>query len=203
MIRFGAATALLVLLIGAARAEEPSAGCPYLRLALSTPITAPDEPLQARYREEFASQLRQSGFEVSGPTSQPFGWEVYTQVRLVGTRQLIWNFAFLPMPGVSDGAVRFSTFSRVTRGGRIEFNSTHYLETFPVADFPIQVVLAADRLARLYLPSAVARCSDLAKTLEAEEERLESIRESLSEEIIRVRRARAEQEKRLELEVER
>jgi hypothetical protein len=64
-------------------------------------------------------------------------------------------------------------------------------------------VLAADQLARLYLPSAVARCGDLAKTLEAEEERLEAIRESLSEEIIRVRRARAEQEKRLELEVER
>jgi hypothetical protein len=203
VIRFGAAVGLLTLLLGAARAEEPSVGCPYLRLALSTPITAPNDPLQARYREGFAEELRRAGFEVTGPTSQPFGWEAYTQVRSIGSGQLIWSFAFLPMPGVSDGAVRFSTFSRVTRGGRVEFNSTHYLKAFPVTDFPIQVVLAADQLAQLYLPSAVQRCSDLAKTLEAEEARLERIRESLSEEIIRVRRARAAQEKRLELEVER
>jgi hypothetical protein len=200
--RFGAAVVSLVLLIGAARAEEPPAGCPYLRLALSTPITAPDDPLQTRYREGFAAQLRRAGFEVTGPTSQPFGWEAYTQVRPLGNGQLIWSFAFLPMPGVSDGAVHFSTFSSVTRDGRVEFNSTHYLKAFTVADFPIEVVLAADQLAQLYLPSALQRCSELANTLEAEEARLERIRESLTEEIIRVRRARAAQQKQLELEVE-
>ena len=193
----------LVLLIGAARAEEPRGECPYLRLALSTPITAPDDRLQTRYREKFATQLRRAGFEVTGPTSQPFGWEVYTQMRSVGTGQLVWSFAFLPMPGVFDGAVHFSTFSRVTRGSRVEFNSTHYLKAFPVADFPIQMVLAADELAQLYLPTAHHRCSELVRTLEAEEARLERIRESLTEEIFQVRRARAEQQKRLELEVER
>jgi hypothetical protein len=193
---------LLALLSNTAAAAEPPADCPYLRLALSTPITAPDEPLQARYREGFATQLRRAGFEVTGPTRQPFGWEVYTQVRALGNGQLTWSFAFLPMPWVSNGAIHFSTFSRVTRGGRVEFNSTHYLKAFPVADFPIQVVLAADQLAQLYLPSALQRCSELAQTLEAEEVRLERIRDSLTEEINRVRRARAEQEKRLELEVE-
>jgi hypothetical protein len=196
--RLGAALVALVLLVGAARAEELRGECPYLRLALSTPITAPDDPLQTRYREKFADQLRRAGFEVTGPTSQPFGWEVYTQMRPVGNGQLVWSFAFLPMPGIFDGAVHFSTFSRVTRGRRVEFNSTHYLKSFPAADFPIEMVLAADQLAQLYLPTARHRCSELVRTLEAEEARLERIRESLTEEIIQVRRARAEQQKRLE-----
>ncbi len=210
MTRLGALLVSLALLIGIARAEEPAAGCPYLRLALSSPSPLADAELQTRYQAEFAAQLRRAGFAVTGHTSQPtgrvaqpFAWEVYTQVKPLGNGQLVWSFVFLPVPGVSDGVARFSTFSRVMRGARIEFNSTHYLNAFPASEYPIQAVLAADQLAQLYLPTALQQCSELTRTLEAEEARLEGIRETLSEEIIRVRRARAEQEKRLELEVER
>ncbi len=202
MIGFGAAIGALMWLVGVAAAEEPVPDCPYLRLALSTPIPSPDREAQDRYRESFAEQLERVGFSVTLPTSQLFGWEAYTQVRQIGGSRLVWSVVFLPMPRVSDGIVHFSALLGLDRGKRVELGSTHYLETFPASKFPLQAVVLAERLGELHLPMAHRLCDELASSLEAEEVQLERIREALHEEIIRVRRARDEQQKRLELDVE-
>ena len=70
------------------------------------------------------------------------------------------------------------------------------------SDFEVAAAKAAYHAAAVFLPHARRLCADVNATLLEEEEKLERIREQLTEEIERVRILRLEQEKNLKLEVE-
>ena len=68
--------------------------------------------------------------------------------------------------------------------------------------FGIEAADFAVRAAGVFLPHVRQLCADINATLLEEEKELERIRDQLTEEITRIRERRAEQEKRLKLEVE-
>jgi hypothetical protein len=72
----------------------------------------------------------------------------------------------------------------------------------PVSELDEFIRTLADRFAAVLIPHARQACSDWWSGQLAEEARLEEIRIQLEEEILRVRKRRAEHEKRLELDVE-
>ena len=104
---------------------------------------------------------------------------------------------------VLDGALRVDLFTDPwasdpnRRFGRI----VDLLLTLE-SNFDVEAARAADWVAAVFLPHARKLCADLNATLLEEEAELERMRDQLNEEIIRVRERRAEQEKRLKLEVE-
>ncbi len=104
---------------------------------------------------------------------------------------------------ILDGAVRLDLFTDPAdsnSGNR--FGSIVGHQVVMKSEFGIEAAEAADRAARVFLPHARQLCADMNATLLEEEVKLERIRDQLTEEIIRVRERRAEQEKQLELEVE-
>lgn len=198
--------ALPVALAGlAAGARAESADCTYLRVALSTPQRVAkaheDAALQQHYRDIFATHLERAGFQVTAPTPEPFAWELFSQVELTGGGYLAWSYAFLPMPGVLDGAIEFPTFSVIDRerGERVRFTTYHGLDHFRETEYALKAAVEAERLASLYLPVARELCAKRELPLDEERARLERIRDELAKEIDRVR---AVQRKRLELGVD-
>ena len=120
-----------------------------------------------------------------------------------GDRVFVWNWNMNKRPTVLDGALRMDTFrdpwdanSRRVVGG---INAVWEMME---SRFEFMAAAAADQAAALFLPHARQLCADMNATLLEEEAKLERIRDQLNEEIIRVRERRAEQEKRLNLEIE-
>jgi hypothetical protein len=120
-----------------------------------------------------------------------------------GDRVLVWNWSMEKRETILDGAVRLDLFTDPAdsnSGNR--FGSIVGHQVVMKSEFGIEAAEAADRAARVFLPHARQLCADMNATLLEEEVKLERIRDQLTEEIIRVRERRAEQEKQLELEVE-
>lgn len=190
---------------GPASAAEPAASrsCTYVRLSLSSPQrlakSAEDAELQKRYRDVFALHLARAGFDVSAPTTSAFAWEVFSHVEPIGDGRLAWSYAFLPSPGVLDGAIEFPTFSVVDRGQRVQFTTYHGLDHFRSNEYPLRAAIESERLASLYLPVARSLCATRDASPEHQRARLERIRAELAAEIERVR---VEQHKHLELDVD-
>jgi len=120
-----------------------------------------------------------------------------------GDRAVVWNWLMEKRDTVLDGALRVDLFTDPwasdpsRRFGRI----VDLLLTLE-SNFDVEAARAADWAAAVFLPHARQLCADMNATLLEEEAKLERIRDQLTEEIIRVRERRAEQEKRLKLEVE-
>jgi hypothetical protein len=120
-----------------------------------------------------------------------------------GDRILVWNWTMNKRPTILDGALQVDWF-----GDPWEANShrriggINALWDMLESQFESSTAAAAEQAAALFLPHARQLCADLNATLLKEEAKLERIRDRLTEEIIRVRERRAEQEKQLELEVE-
>ena len=120
-----------------------------------------------------------------------------------GDREVVWNWLMEKRDTVLDGALRVDLFTDPwasdpsRRFGRI----VDLLLTLE-SNFDVEAARAADWAAAVFLPHARQLCADMNATLLEEEAKLERIRDQLTEEIIRVRERRAEQEKRLKLEVE-
>ncbi len=116
---------------------------------------------------------------------------------------LAWSWSMEKEATVLDGALRVDLFTDPEADEpKHRFGSIGNLGSTWESNFEIAAARAADWAARIFLPHARQLCADLNATLLEEEAALERIRDQLTEEILRVRERRAEQEKKLELEVE-
>jgi hypothetical protein len=120
-----------------------------------------------------------------------------------GDRVLAWSWKIQKRATVLDGAVRLDLFSDPLGSDlndRFGSISGHLLMT--KSKFEIEAAETADWAARVFLPHARQLCAGMNAALLEEEADLERLRDHLTDKIIRVRERRAEQEKRLNLEVE-
>ena len=120
-----------------------------------------------------------------------------------GERRIVWSWTMRKFPSVLDGALRVDLFTHPKFSDprrRIEHINQFRLTTR--SDFGMTASKDADLAASVFLPHARRLCADMNATLSEEEAELEQIRDQLTEEILRVRKQRAEQEKQLEIEVE-
>jgi hypothetical protein len=102
-----------------------------------------------------------------------------------------------------DGALLFRQFSFIEENGRpMEVDNVTFLGVMRPHEIDDYLLGFSESLARIRVETVRNQCADMSATLLEEETKLERIRDQLTEEIIRVRERRAEQEKRLELEVE-
>ena len=120
-----------------------------------------------------------------------------------GDRILIWHWSMRKQSTVLDGALRIDLFSDpMGYDNTDQFGSISGHSLMMKSDSEAGAAKSADFAARIFLPHARQLCADMSATLLEEEAELERIRDQLTEEIRRVRERRAEQEKRLKLEVE-
>ena len=117
--------------------------------------------------------------------------------------QIVWAWTMRKVPTVLEGALRVDRFTDPSDDDRDRyFESISGHQHVVKSEFGMVAARAAGWAAAVFLPHARQLCADLNATLLEEEKALERIRDQLNEEIIRIRERRAEQEKRLELEVE-
>jgi hypothetical protein len=116
---------------------------------------------------------------------------------------IVWNWSMEKRPTVLDGALRIDLFIDPTVDNpHRRFGSIAGHQLLLKSSFEIAAAGAADRASAVFFSHAKQLCADMNATLVDEEAELERIREQLTDEIIRVRERRAEQEKQLKLEVE-
>ncbi len=120
-----------------------------------------------------------------------------------GARVLVWHWTMEKQPTVLDGALRMDLFSDPTDyDPNRKFGSIGGHTLVIKSDSEAEAARYAEFAATTFLPHVRQLCADMSATLLEEEKELERIRDQLNEEIVRVRERRAEQEKRLKLEVE-
>ncbi len=106
-------------------------------------------------------------------------------------------------PSVLDGTLRVDLFTHHKFSNpRRKVGHINQLRLTTRSKFGNRASKDADLAASIFLPHARQLCADMNATLSEEEAELERIRDQLTEEIMRVRERRTEQEKQLELEVE-
>jgi len=164
--------------------------------------------LTTHERERFDQLFEQFMNQPDSPT-----WIAYSSVLDIGgpemfdlsegDRAIVWHWSMKKEPTVLDGALHFDSFKdpmdydperKIGGIANHSFIKKSYFEALAAEN--------ADWAATVYLPHVRQLCADLNATLLEEEAALERIRDQLTEEIIRVRERRAEQEKQLKLEVE-
>jgi hypothetical protein len=129
-------------------------------------------------------------------------WRVESTVLDLG-EMLAWSWSMKKRPTVLDGVLRRDLFKVPEDENPLRVGTgIDALRHGWKSDFGIMAAAAAENAAAMFLPHARQLCADINATLLEEESKLERIRDQLTEEIIRVRERRAEQEKRLKLEVE-
>jgi hypothetical protein len=120
-----------------------------------------------------------------------------------GDRRIVWSWTMSKFPSVLDGALRVDLFTHHEFSNpRRRIEHINQLKLTTKANFAIRASNDADLAASVFLPHARQLCADMSATLSEEEADLERIRDQLTEEIMRVRERRVEQEKQLEIEVE-
>ena len=120
-----------------------------------------------------------------------------------GGGMLVWSWSMEKRPSVLDGALRIDLFTDPTNDNpHRRFGSITGHQLMLKSSFENEAAGAADRASAVFLPHVKQLCSDINATLLNEEAELEEIRNQLTEEIMRVRKRRAEEEKQLKLEVE-
>ena len=120
-----------------------------------------------------------------------------------GGKRLAWSWTMSKIPSVLDGVLRVDLFTHSRFDNpRRRINRISQLRITTKSNFGSRASKDADLAAAVFLPHARQLCADMSATLLEEEAKLERIRDQLTEEIIRVRERRAEQEKHLKLEVE-
>lgn len=120
-----------------------------------------------------------------------------------GERKIVWSWTMRKLPSVLDGVLRVDLFTHHKFSDpRRRIEHINQLRLTTKSDFGMTASRDADLAASIFLPHVRQLCADMNATLLEEEAELERIRDQLTEEIIRVREQRAEQEKQLEIEVE-
>jgi hypothetical protein len=183
----------------------PEANCPYLRVAVKSPVGS-NEAEQTPMRELFSGALTQAGFNVVDANTMHHWWASSLTLD-AGANLAAWTILVRATPEIGNGAIQFTTVRKTVDGREGSYSGTQSLRVFYKDQAPEAAKLAAEGIAKDLLPAAHRRCGDIGATLEAARIRLEQLRSELTEEIERVRREKARHEnagpvKQLNIEVE-
>jgi hypothetical protein len=195
------------LMTGQIRPITHDPDCPYLRVAVQSPVGS-DEVYQRPMRELFSTALKRAGFQVVD-TEAAHHWWASSLTLDTGADSAAWTILVRAVPEIGDGAIQFTNIRKTVNGREEAFSGMQSLRSFAKDEAPIAAALAAERIAEELLPAAQRRCGDIDATLEEAQMRLEQLRNELTEEIERVRmekdqreRERAGGQKLLKIEVE-
>ena len=179
--------------------------CPYLRVAIQSPVGS-DDAYQMPMRDLFSTALTRAGFKVVDATAMHRWWASSLALD-TGANSVAWTILVRAVPEIGNGEIQFTSVRKIVSGREGSFSGMQSLRAFSNDEAPEAARLAAEGIARELLPAAHRRCSDIDATLEEASMRLEQIRGELAEEIERVRREKARREeashrKQLKIEVE-
>ena len=154
------------------------------------------------FRDLLREALAQVGFVIARENEFSY-WIVTSHAREINRESAVWHVAMYAQPELGDGVILFTRNFISLGGKRVEYAGFVALsEVFPINSAAALAKDFAEGAADALLSGAHRRCQDMNVTLLEEEAQLERMRDQLTEEIIRVRERRAEQEKRLKLQVE-
>jgi hypothetical protein len=183
---------------------HPEDACPAMKILLnwwqakhSLEGDPGDRDVSDRVLGVFGTRLARHGF-VAADLEDAYWYVMASAARRSDDREVAYGH--IVMRAIADfqgKARRYSSTTNFT--GRIDYG---ILFDSPVSGLDEFVRRLADRFAAVLLPHARQACADWWSGQLEEEARLKEIRIQLEEEIIRVRKRRAENEKRLELEVD-
>jgi len=185
----------------AVHAADDNIDCPHLEI-LMTKLPGwwrrPDTEFQATFRDAFAEQLRRVGFVVT-PHAERLErvppWYVSTQVLDIGDGTIVWSWELKKQPTVISGSLHFDRFADPRGEITEEFSGIQGLSRLSIQDFATTAIEASNEIAAVFLPHARRLCSDRNAALLAQQGQLERMRESLEQEIQRVRQQRAERQR--------
>ncbi len=120
-----------------------------------------------------------------------------------GGRRLAWSWSMSKFPSILDGNLRIDLFTHHKfSNSRRRIGHINQLRITTKSNFGSRASKDAALAASIFLPHVRKLCADMNATLSEEEAELERIRDQLTEEIMRIRERRIEQEKYLEVEIE-
>jgi hypothetical protein len=176
---------------------SPVEDCPYLRVAVQSPVGS-DEVYQKPMRDLFSAALTRAGFEVVNADASHYWWASILAME-TGPNTAVWTILVRAVPEIGDGAIQFTTVRRAVNGREGAFSGMQSLRAFSKAEAPEAAMLAAAGIATELLPAAYHRCahidSNVDSALAEAGIRLEELQKELAEEIVRVRREKVEREK--------
>jgi hypothetical protein len=184
----------------------PTPDCPYLRVAVQSPVGS-DEAIQEPMRDLFSTALTRAGFTVVDASAMHHWWASSLALD-TGANSAAWTILLRAVPEIGNGSIQFTSVRKTVSGREGSFSGVQSLRAFSKAEAPEAARLAAEGIARELLPTAHGRCDDYDATVEEARVRLlEQLRSELTEEIERVQRVRARREaasreKHLTIEVE-
>jgi len=179
--------------------------CPYLRVAVQSPVGS-DDSSQLPMRDLFSTALTRAGFMVVDANAMHHWWASSLALD-TGADSAAWTILVRAVPEIGNGKIQFTSVQKTVSGREGSFSGMQSLRTFSKDQAPEVARLAAEGVARELLPAAHRRCNDFDAALEEDRMRLEQLRAELAEEIERVRREQTQREeasrqKQLEIEVE-
>jgi len=176
--------------------------CPYLRVALQPPDQT-SEHYQIPFRDLLKEELAQVGFVIA-QENEFSHWSVHSLASQASRESAFWSFSMEAQLEPGDGIIPFTRNFTSLGDKRVEIRwLVGLMRAFPIDNAAAIAKQFAEGAAHALLPGARWRCHVRNTVLEEKKEELERIRAQLTEEIAGVRGRRAEQEKQLELEVER
>jgi hypothetical protein len=181
------------------------ASCRYLRVAVQSPVGSNEEE-QKPMRDLFSEALTREGFKVVDPSAMHHWWASSLALD-TGDNSAAWTILVRATPEIGGGGIHFTTVRKTVDGREGSFSGMQLLRAFAKHEAPEAARLAAKGIAKELLPAAHRRCSDANLAFEETWGQLEKLRNELTQEIERVRRAHDERErasgvKQLEIEVE-
>ena len=184
---------------------EFDSDCPYLRVAIQSPVGSNDV-YQKPMRDLFSTALTRAGFTVVDADTTHHWWASSLTVD-TNAYSAAWTILVRAVPEIGDGAIRFMSVRKTVDGREGSFSGMQSLRAFAKHQAPEAAELAAEGIAKELLPAAYRRCADIDATLEETRVRLEQLRSELTDEIERVRRQQGSREntgrlKDLKIEVE-
>jgi hypothetical protein len=193
------------LMTGEDLAITPGSDCPYLRVAIQSPVGS-DDAYQGSMRDLFSTALARAGFQVVDATARHHWWASSLALD-TGADSVAWTIIVRAVPEIGGGQIQFTSVQKTVSGRQGSFSGMQALRAFSSDEAPEAARLAAEGIARELLPTAQRRCNDIDATLEEARMRLEQLRGELAKEIERVRRQQARRQedsrqKELQIEVE-
>jgi hypothetical protein len=179
--------------------------CPYLRLAVESPVGS-DDAYQKPMRDLFSMALTRVGFQVVGADEMHHWWASSLTLEL-SEDSMAWTILVRSVPEIGSGTIQFTTVHKTVDGREGSFSGMHSLRAFAKDEAPEVARLAAGRIATELLPAANRRCNNRDAAFEEAQMLLEQLRNELTKEIEQVRRAKTRRQetggqKQLEIEVE-
>jgi hypothetical protein len=179
--------------------------CPYLRVAVQSPVGS-DDATQKPMRDLFSQALTRAGFQVVDERTTHEWWASSLALD-TGENSTAWTILVRAVPEIGNGGIQFTSVEKVVSGRSGSFSGMQSLRSFTDDQAPEAARLAAEGVARELLPAAQRRCDDVDAELEATRKHLEELRRQLADEMEQVRREKARRKaesrhKQLDIEVE-